>query len=141
LAREHIRTLETTAPPDAVWHVWADPSTWPAWNPNVREMALDGPFAVGTTGTMDNSPGGRHAIRIVTVDPPHSFALETSVLPLSSFTFRCEVQARGSGSYVSQSITMRGPLAPLYSALMGERIAGSFEPLLAALGAAAQTLG
>ncbi len=49
---EHSQTVTTTAPPSAVWALWSDPSTWPSWDPSVVAVALDGPFAEGTTGTM-----------------------------------------------------------------------------------------
>jgi hypothetical protein len=49
---EHSGTVTTSAPPEAVWALWADTTTWPSWDPSVAGVALDGPFEQGTTGTM-----------------------------------------------------------------------------------------
>ncbi len=137
---EHGRTMEAGASPERVWRIWSDVSTWPAWNPDVLSIAIDGPFATGTTGRMTTKAGGTHAIALAAVQPGRSFRLETSPVPLGRFAFRCEVRPAGSGaSTISQSITIGGPLGPLYSALMGGRIAASFEPILGGLKAAAES--
>ena len=135
----HERSLEAHASSDRVWQIWSDVSTWPRWNPDVLSISIDGPFASGTTGRMTTRAGGTHAITLQTVQPGRSFRLETSPIPLGRFAFRCEVRPTGSGSStISQSITIGGPLGPLYSAMMGRRIADGFEPILGGLKAAAE---
>ena len=47
---EHSET--STAPAAAIWPLWADTSRWPEWDAGVRSVVIDGPFAVGTSGTM-----------------------------------------------------------------------------------------
>jgi Polyketide cyclase / dehydrase and lipid transport len=135
----HGRTLETGAAPERVWRLWSDVSTWPDWNPDVLAVALDGPFATGARGTMTTKAGGTHAIVLHDVEPGRSFELETSPIPLGRFHFACQVLPAGAGaSTISQSITIRGPLGPLYSAMMGPRIAQGLEPILGGLKAAAE---
>ncbi|HKF78051.1 MAG TPA: SRPBCC family protein [Candidatus Dormibacteraeota bacterium] len=135
----HERSLEAHASSDRVWQIWSDVSTWPRWNPDVLSISIDGAFASGTTGRMTTRAGGTHAITLQTVQPGRSFRLETSPIPLGRFAFRCEVRPTGSGSStISQSITIGGPLGPLYSAMMGRRIADGFEPILGGLKAAAE---
>jgi hypothetical protein len=74
------------------------------------------------------------------VRPGRSFRLETAAVPLTRFAFLCEVLPAGDGaSRISQSVTMKGLLAPVFSPLMGERIAAGFEPILAGLKAAAES--
>jgi uncharacterized protein YndB with AHSA1/START domain len=136
----HGRTLETGASPERVWRLWSDVSTWPSWNPDVLSVAIEGPFVSGAHGSMTTKAGGTHAITLRDVDPGRSFELETSPIPLGRFHFACQVQPTGAGaSTISQSITIRGPLGPLYSAMMGPRIAEGFEPILGGLKAAAET--
>lgn len=135
----HGRTLDTKASPEQVWRIWSDVSTWPEWNPDVIAVAIDGPFASGTTGRMTTKAGGTHAITLRDVQPGRSFALETAPVPLGRFTFACEVRpAEPGASTISQSVTIGGPLGGLYSAMMGTRIAAGFEPLLGGLKAAAE---
>jgi uncharacterized protein YndB with AHSA1/START domain len=129
----HERSLSTTASPAAVWQLWSDPTTWPSWNPNVDRMTLDSPFAEGATGLMETPGGRKHKVRFADVQPGRSFRLETAVLPLTGFSFNCEVVPNAGGSTISQSLTMSGPLAFLFSPLAGDRIAATFEPLLKGL--------
>ncbi len=138
---EHIRTRETAALPQRIWELWSDPATWPVWNPDVEAIALDGPFATGTTGRMTTRSGGQHQITLASVEPGRAFQLETSVLPGARFAFRCEVLPTPDGSRIGQSLRMRGPLAPLYSRMMGERVAASFGPLLDGLARHAEADG
>ena len=127
------RSRQTSASADAVWRWWSDPSTWHEWNPNVQQMEMNGAFADGTTGVMHTPSGQHHQIQLTHVQPGRSFDLETSAIPLTRFTFHCEVVPSGTGSTVSQSLAMSGPLAFVFGPMAGERIAASFEPLLKGL--------
>lgn len=131
--KEHGRSRETTASPDRIWRVWSDPSTWSEWNPDVQSISLNGPFADGSTGTM-TTRSGTHQIRLADVKPGQGFRLETQVLPLTRFAFICRIAPGSAGrTTISQSLAMSGPLASVFSPMMGNRVAASFEPLLEGL--------
>jgi uncharacterized protein YndB with AHSA1/START domain len=129
----HGRSRQTRASAQSVWQVWSDPSTWHEWNPNVERMEMNGPFANGSTGVMHTPAGQHHQIRLTNIQPGRSFDLETKVIPLTEFTFHCEVVPNAGGSTVSQSLNVSGPLGFVFSPLAGDRIAASFEPLLKGL--------
>jgi len=134
----HTYALDTSASPEAVWRIWSQPQTWSEWNPDVEFVKLDGPFAVGTTGTMRTKRGGSHTIRFEDITEGRSFQLEPTALPGAKFHFRCEIAPSGGGSRISQSLTMRGPLAGIFSGMMGAKIAASFEPILKGLATKAE---
>jgi hypothetical protein len=137
----HGRSRQTRASTDAVWRVWSDPSTWHEWNPNVQRMEMNGPFANGTTGIMHTNAGQHHQIQLANVQPGRSFDLETSAIPLTHFTFHCEVvPGSQAGSTISQSLAVSGPLGFVFSLLAGERIAASFESLLNGLAQKAESV-
>jgi hypothetical protein len=132
--------MEANASPERVWEIWSDVSTWPQWNPDVVSASIEGPFVAGARGEMTTKAGGRHAITLQSVVAGRSFELETSPVPLGRFHFACEVWPAGQDvSTISQRITIRGPLGPLYSAMMGSRIADGFEPILGGLKRAAES--
>jgi hypothetical protein len=132
------RAVETKASPQAIWKIWSDTSTWPQWNPDVLAMALNGPFASGTTGTMTNKQGS-HAIQLEDVVAGRSFRLETSVIPLTRFSFECQVAPGATGTTrVSQGIRVKGPLGGIVGGLMGKQIANSFPALLQGLASKAE---
>lgn len=127
------RSVETTASPQAVWKIWSDTSTWQEWNPDVQSMALNGPFAVGTTGVMKTKQGTRQVL-LSQVVPGRSFRLETTVIPLSRFYFDCQVASGPAGkTRVSQAVTVGGPLGGLVGGMMGKQIADTFPALLQGL--------
>jgi hypothetical protein len=45
------------APIERVWAVLTAVEEWPAWNPDVKSAALDGPFAEGATFRWKAGPG------------------------------------------------------------------------------------
>jgi hypothetical protein len=136
----HRRSRQSTAPPEAVWRIWSDTNTWPTWNPDVRTVSLEGPFTTGTTGSMTTG-AGTHRIRLENVVSGRSFDLVTSPIPATTFRFHCEVTPADGGSTISQGLSMSGLLAPIFSPLMGNRIASSFEPILAGLAREAEHAG
>ena len=134
----HERSRDTSASPDRVWRIWSNTSTWPTWNPDVRQVTLAGPFASGTIGRM--TTGARtHQIRLENVVESRSFDLVTAVMPGTTFRFHCEVVPSGAGSRISQGIRMSGVLAPIFSPMMGGRIAQSFGAILDGLARAAES--
>jgi hypothetical protein len=127
------RSVETTASPQAAWKLWSDVTTWPAWNPDVQSMILNGPFAAGTTGTMKTKQGTR-AVQLTDVVPGKSFRLETTVIPLTRFAFECKVAAGPSGkTTLSQGIQVGGPLGGVVGGMMGRQVADTFPALLQGL--------
>jgi uncharacterized protein YndB with AHSA1/START domain len=133
------RSVETSASPPAVWKVWSDTATWQEWNPDVQAMALNGPFATGTTGTMKTKQGTRQ-IQLAEVVPGRSFRLETTVIPLTRFAFECTVAAGVAGkTTISQGIRVGGPLGGLVGGMMGKQIADTFPALLRGLARKAES--
>jgi len=136
---DNQRSLETSASPAAVWKIWSDTSTWPAWNPDVQSMTLNGPFATGTSGTMKTKQGTRQ-VQLTEVVPGRSFRLETTVIPLTRFAFECQVVAGPAGkTTISQGIRVGGPLGGVVGGMMGPQIANTFPPLLQGLARKAES--
>lgn len=62
--------IEVAAPADVVWNVVANVDRWPAWNPEISTVSLEGPIA---EGTQFRWKAGRSKLVSVfrRVDPPH----------------------------------------------------------------------
>jgi len=132
------RSRDTGAPPEAVWRIWSDVSTWPSWNPDIVSVSLNGPFASGTGGEMTTRSGGRHNVTLQDVQQGRGFTVVADGLPASKLHFRCEVEPAGTGSRISQAVTIHGLFGPL-GGMMASRIAPTFEPLLEGLAQAAES--
>ena len=78
-AYTYNHTVEADAEAEAIWKLYADVSTWPAWDAQAELVTRDGPFAAGTTGTMTFRGQDPLEYRLTKVDPLREFVDETPV--------------------------------------------------------------
>jgi len=138
MAREYGTSVETTASPDKVWHVWSDMSTWGGWNPNVSTMDWNGGFVSGSTGVMNTKSGQHHKMQLVDVQPGRGFALLTAVVPGTKFRFNCRIEQAGGKTKVSQTVGVGGPLGPVMGPILGPQVSKEFGTLLSNLARTAE---
>jgi Polyketide cyclase / dehydrase and lipid transport. len=136
---EYGTSVVSTAPAERVWKIWSDTSTWGDWNPNVSTMELQGPFASGSTAIMNTKAGQHHKMRVVDVQSGRSFALETNVVPGTTFRFNCSVEPVGVESKISQTVEVKGPLGPILRGVLGPQVSKEFGILLSNLAKKAET--
>ncbi len=127
---EYGTSVASTASPDKVWKIWSDMSTWGDWNPNVSTMEWQGGFASGTTGVMNTRAGQHHKMRLLDVVPGRSFALETSVVPGTTFRFNCRIEPVGGETKIGQYVEVNGPLGPILRGMLGPQVSKEFGVLL-----------
>lgn len=74
----HEESIES-ALPTRVWSLFADVARWKDWNAGIETIELHGPFAAGTTFTMQ--PPGQNALTstLIEVKPDERFVDETVV--------------------------------------------------------------
>jgi hypothetical protein len=130
---EYGTSVETTASADRVWKIWSDMSTWGDWNPNVSTMDWSGGFVSGSSGVMNTRAGQHHKMQLLDVQPGRSFALETSVVPLTRFRFNCRIEPAGGKTKVSQYVEVKGPLGGVMGGMLGPQVSKEFGTLLANL--------
>ena len=130
---EYGTSVETTASPDKVWKIWSDMSSWGEWNPNVSTMDWQGGFQSGTAGVMNTRAGQHHKMSLLDVAPPQSFALETSVVPGTTFRFNCRLGSASGKTTVGQWVEVKGPLGPILGWMLGPQVSKEFGTLLSNL--------
>ena len=131
---EYGTSVASTASPDKVWRIWSDMSTWGDWNPNVSTMDWSAGFVSGSSGVMNTRAGQHHKMQLLDVQPGRSFALETSVVPLTRFRFNCRIEpSGGGGAKVSQYVEVKGPLGGVMGGMLGPQVSKEFGTLLANL--------
>ena len=115
-------------------------STWGEWNPNVSTMEWQGGFAQGSTGVMNTRAGQHHKMKLAEVQPGRFFALETSVIPGTTFRFNCRVDPLPGGkTKIGQTVEVNGPLGPILRGMLGPGVSKEFGTLLANLAKKAES--
>lgn len=115
----------TTLHPDVVWLRWTDPRTWGDWDLGLRGAEVDGPFAAGSRGSLTGLDGRRSAFVIREVRDRELTVVDVR-LPAAVMVLR-RMLGSGSPATVEHRVTFEGPLAALWSVVLGRR----FRPLIA----------
>ena len=116
---ETISTLEAGVSPASVWQkAYADAATWPKWNAEIKRAQLDGPLAQGARAKIVFSTGLRLRFHVVKFEDGRLFTDE-SRLPGARMGHRHLVEPTASGSRLTNTIYIEGPLAPLWRRIMG----------------------
>ncbi len=108
-----------------VWLRWTDPRTWGEWDLGLRGAEVDGPFTAGRRGSVTGLGGRRWAFVIREVRDRELTVVDVR-LP-AAVMVRMRMLGPGSPATVEHRVTFEGPLAALWSAVLGRR----FRPLIA----------
>jgi hypothetical protein len=77
-----------------------------------------------------NTPAGQHhQMNLLDVQPGKGFALETSVIPGTTFRFNCRIGSAGGKTTVGQWVEVKGPLGFL-GFMFGPNVSKEFPTLL-----------
>ncbi|HEX8495541.1 MAG TPA: SRPBCC family protein [Pyrinomonadaceae bacterium] len=121
-------SIVTSAPPDAVWHVWLDVTHWNEWVEPFEWVTLDGPFAAGTWGML-KLRSGTNFFQNLASKKAHPWVL-LDVVTNQTFKDRAPqfggdmyfihmLEPHNSGSKISLRIEIKGFLSWLYGLLIG----------------------
>lgn len=104
---------------DAVWdRAYADVSAWPCWNEALAAADLAEPFEVGARARVRFKTGLRLRFTLVEVEPGRLFTDE-SRLPGARMGHRHEIERTTDGVRLTNTIYIVGPLARLWSPILG----------------------
>jgi Polyketide cyclase / dehydrase and lipid transport len=126
-------STETSATPQEIWRLWADVSGWRAWNADIAEIQLTGPFAAGSTIRM--TPIGQEPIelRIAEAVEPELFVDEADFGEIVVRTIHQAKQLDAGRARVSYRMEITGPASDTLGPQIGPEISGDFPQTLAAL--------
>jgi hypothetical protein len=104
-------TVTTSATPEQVWPLYADVSRWLEWDGGLEAVTLDGPFAVGSTGTLQVEGQPPLAWELVEVVENALFTDVTEIPGVATLTFVHRIETRPDGSAVTHEVRIEGPAA------------------------------
>ncbi|WIM98544.1 SRPBCC family protein [Actinoplanes oblitus] len=132
--------ISTDIPAQAFFERWADMATWPEWNTDTEWVRLDGPFRTGATGQLKPKGGPVTRFVVTSLVPGREFT-DVSLLLGARLTFQHLVTEDGGRTTVAVRVSIEGPLAFFWSAVLGKGIARGLDGDLSRLAAAARTAG
>lgn len=104
---------QTEAAEDEIWKLWTDVSGWPKWDKGLEWCRLDGPFAIGTKGSL--KPAGSPALpfELTDVIPGRSYE-DLTCLPFTRLTFTHTLIKLPDGKVqIRHQASCKGLLAPI----------------------------
>jgi hypothetical protein len=119
-------TKSAQATPEALWERWADVSNWPEQDDSLQSASINGPFAVGSVITLKPKGSPTVKVQLIEVTKLKSFS-STGQLPLAKLQFDHKVKSDAGKIEFTQSVTISGPLAWLFSRLMGNTMSTNLE--------------
>ena len=125
----HEQSIETSASPARVWQLFVDVARWKEWNAGIEKIEIHGPFANGTTFTMQ--PPGQDVItsKLIDVKPNEGFTDETVVDDTRVIVSHRLVTLPSGRTKIIYSTEITGPAADEF----GPMVTSDFPEVLAAL--------
>jgi len=112
-----------------VFNIYKDVDSWAVWDPDVEAVALDGPFAAGSTGWLKPVGAPKTKTRMVSVVEPREFTVEAK-LPLCVMSFGHQLMEVSGSTTVMHTVDFTGILAPIFSRLVGRKIEAGIDGTL-----------
>ena len=130
-------SIVTTASPQALWRLFEDVAGWTRWNAGIERIALNGPFATGST--FDMQPPGMEPFSSTLREVRTNAGFVDETVPEDTrFLVSHELQPLpAGGTRVVYAIRVEGPEA----ATLGPLVTADFPEVLAALKALAERDG
>ena len=114
-------TVQTSASPKGVWHIWQDVANWNTWDPGIEYSSITGPFQTGTTGILKPKAGPVVHTKLTHVEPVKKF-IDEAKLPLAKIIVTHYLTQMEDKTFVTHQIEMKGPLAFLFAFIIGREM-------------------
>jgi hypothetical protein len=98
------------APADSIFRLYEDVAHWHTWDPDTKSAHIDGPFAVGTRGTLTPPKGHTVPMLLTRVERDVCFTVESRI-PLFRMVFEHELVPQGGAIKVIHRVTFSGLLS------------------------------
>jgi hypothetical protein len=111
-----------TGDPASVWQVVTDVSSWPAWDPHVKDAGFDGPFETGGVGWTRPKGGMRGPFTITSVDVHKAYTTE-SVMPMGMMYVTNRYEPIGPGTIeVFREYDLHGGFVPTFKLFYAKKM-------------------
>lgn len=114
-------SIVVQAPAERIFNIYQDVAAWPTWDPDTKRASLNGPFAVGTRGSLTPTKGNTVPMLLTQVEPNACFTVESKI-PLFRMVFDHELVPQGDGIKVTHRVTFSGLLTFLLGRMLVKQL-------------------
>jgi hypothetical protein len=115
-------SADSDASPEAIWRRYVDVENWNEWSQKgVEESLIDGEFEVGTKGVSKAPNLPKTRFELVAVEPERRF-VSKGKLPGGTLLFEHLIEPTDGGSRITHRVSLDGPLAFLWTPVVGRII-------------------
>ena len=114
-------SIVVSAPAERVFRIYENVAGWHEWDPDTKRAQLEGPFAVGSRGTLTPTKGNTVPMLITHVERNRSFTAESKI-PLLRIVFQHELTPEGEQLKVVHRVNLSGPLSALIGRMLVKRL-------------------
>lgn len=130
-------SIEADVTAEAVWSLYEDLDTWSSWDDDVVRVTREGPFATGTTGTLELRGQDPLRYRLADVQPLRRFVDE---VPVGEIVVRVAHELEplpGGPLRITYTAEIEGPAEQAQA--IGPMITADFAKTMESLAAAARS--
>lgn len=109
------------APAGRIFRIYEDVAAWHTWDPDTKRASIEGPFAVGTRGSLTPTKGNTVPMLLTKVEPGSCFTVESKI-PLFRMVFEHELIPQGAAVKVIHRVTFSGLLAALLGRMLAKQL-------------------
>jgi hypothetical protein len=104
-------TVTSPATPEQVWPLYAEVDRWLEWDSGLVGVTLDGPFAVGSRGTLQVEGQPPLTWELTEVEPQALFTDVTEIPGVATLTFVHRLDPTPQGCAITHEVRIEGPAA------------------------------
>lgn len=109
------------APSERIFRIYSDLSNWHTWDPDTKRASIEGPFAVGTRGSLTPTKGNTVPMLLTRVEPNACFTVESKI-PFFLMVFEHELVPQGSSVKVVHRVNFSGLLTALLGRMLVKQL-------------------
>ena len=117
-------SASSTATPTRFFERWVDHASWTQWSPDAEWVTVEGPVQLGARGKLKPVGGPVVPFTITALEADREYT-DSSKLFGATLVFQHLVEATATGSRLEVTVTVSGPLAKLWVAILGKGFAES----------------
>ncbi len=125
-------SITTKAKPATIWGLYADITSWTAWDDSIEHAALDGPFVAGARGVVQPQGQDTLSFQLINVEPLRGFS-DVTAIPDAGIEVRFvhRLQKTLDGTRITHAVSIAEHLGPPFIAEVSPGIPRTMERLAA----------